>query len=94
MGDAPKDREPLLTPGAPTAAPPRENKLLKYGSLAFLIVRLALHDKAMAVNRAVTMLLFGAPPPRGQQASSLPTMALTTVLGALASFQTLPGSAG
>ena len=47
-----KDREPLLTPGGPAAAP-NENKLLKYGSLAFLIVQNSTHVLLLRYSRVV-----------------------------------------
>ena len=65
-------------------------------SILFLIVRVLNFGRANAVNRAIAKLLFGpgAVPSRGHPVSSLPSLALISVVGALASFQTLPSSAG
>ena len=61
-------------------------------SLLYLIMRFTNFDRAMVANRALAKLLLGSAPAKGP-ASSLPALAVVSVLGGLASFQTLPSMA-
>ena len=62
-------------------------------SILLLLVRLCNYDRAMSVNRALGRLVLGTSTPVAAP-SSLPSFAVASALGVVASFQSLPSSAG
>lgn len=62
-------------------------------SFMYMIMRVLNYDRAMAINRSLAKLLLGDSTTKGV-VSSGPALALITLLGGLASFQTLPSMAG
>jgi len=62
-------------------------------SLMYVLLRLTNHPRAMAVNRAISGFLLGDRPSNAAS-SSAPALLAAAILGGLAGFQSLPGSAG
>ena len=94
MGAAALSNAPLIA-GVPKHM--KDYAWLAFGSalstILLLLVRVFNYDRAMAVNRGLGKLVLGTSTPVAAP-SSLPSFAVASVVGAVASFQSLPSSAG